>query len=135
MTEISARFELFFSLPHTHYADVTATIEPRGRESIDLMMAVWTPGSYLVREYAKNVEGFTARTRGGDRLESRKTRKNRWTVSCAGVDSFVVVSTYRSGAPSRSKPVSVNRCPYWAEASADRPAESEALSSKPLPLP
>ena len=44
-------------------------------------MAVWTPGSYLVREYARNVEGARGHGRPtGKPLAVEKVRKNRWKV-------------------------------------------------------
>ena len=45
------RYTLSFPAPQTHYVDVVATIPTDGRPEVELMMAVWTPGSYLVREY------------------------------------------------------------------------------------
>ncbi len=46
---------------------------------IDLKMPVWTPGSYLIREYSKNVDRLEAWT---DDLptEARKIRKNVWRI-------------------------------------------------------
>ena len=49
------RYTLSFPEPHTHYVDVTASVPSAGQSSIELMMAVWTPGSYLIREYARHV--------------------------------------------------------------------------------
>ena len=57
------------------------------------MMAVWTPGSYLVREYARHVEGVLARGPDGRRSPSTKTRKNRWQVRTGGARTVTV--TYR----------------------------------------
>ncbi|MEM1415236.1 MAG: PDZ domain-containing protein [Myxococcota bacterium] len=62
-----------------HYVEVEAVL-PAGGERLELMMAVWTPGSYLVREYARHVEAFEAMTLEGEPLPLRKTRKNRWVV-------------------------------------------------------
>ena len=50
-----------FPEPHTHYAVVDARVPTGGRDRIELMMAVWTPGSYLVREFARHIEGLSAR--------------------------------------------------------------------------
>ena len=44
------RYTLSFPAPQTHYVEVSATVPTGGRADIDLMMPVWTPGSYLVRE-------------------------------------------------------------------------------------
>ncbi len=51
-----------FPAPHTHYVSIEASIPTGGRPQIELMMAVWTPGSYLVREFARHVEAVNART-------------------------------------------------------------------------
>jgi predicted metalloprotease with PDZ domain len=48
-------------------------------------MAVWTPGSYLVREYARNVEAFRARVPGGRDLGWQKTKKNRWAIEAGDI--------------------------------------------------
>jgi predicted metalloprotease with PDZ domain len=77
-----------FPAPLTHYAEVEALIPTDGADSLELFMAVWTPGSYLVREYARQVENLAA---GG--LSVRKTRKNRWSVATSGAE--VVNITYR----------------------------------------
>ena len=42
------RYTLNFPAPQTHYVEVTATVPTGGRPDVELMMAVWTPGSYLV---------------------------------------------------------------------------------------
>ena len=48
-------YTLRFPAPDTHYVEVEASV-PAGQPAIELMMAVWTPGSYLVREYERHVE-------------------------------------------------------------------------------
>ena len=57
---------------------VEADFPSDGRASIDLFMPVWTPGSYLVREYARNVEDV----KGPGAVV--KTTKNRWRVDTGG---------------------------------------------------
>ena len=46
--------------PKSHYADVTLRLEELTPGTVDVYMPVWTPGSYLVREFAKNVESVGA---------------------------------------------------------------------------
>ena len=48
------------------------------------MMAVWTPGSYLIREYERHVEALTAADPARAPLAVEKTRKNRWRVTTNG---------------------------------------------------
>ena len=49
------RYTLRFPAPHTHYVEVEAALPTDEKPWIELTMAVWTPGSYLVREYARHV--------------------------------------------------------------------------------
>ena len=84
------RYTLQFPSPHTHYVDVTMTAPTGGRATVDLRMAVWTPGSYLVREYARHVEAMTAQTADGQPLCVNKISKNRWRVAPDGADSVRV---------------------------------------------
>lgn len=84
-----------FPSPESHYFEVE-TVAPASGETLDLMMAVWTPGSYLVREFARHIEDVRASTLAGERLVVRKTRKNRWTLeSGAGDLPERVVLRYR----------------------------------------
>lgn len=53
-------------------------------------MAVWTPGSYLIREYAKNVEGVSALSDKGKNLDISKTNKNTWLLDPAGSKSATI---------------------------------------------
>lgn len=83
------RYTLRFPAPQTHYVEVEATVPAAGRSSLDLFMAVWTPGSYMLREYSSEVEGLTVSAAGRD-LPVAKTRKNRWHVEAGGAGSVVV---------------------------------------------
>ncbi|HEX2253954.1 MAG TPA: PDZ domain-containing protein [Thermoanaerobaculia bacterium] len=75
----------------THRVEVEARYPvPAGAGAVDLMMAVWTPGSYLVREYARQVETLAASTPGGRELSAEKVAKNRWRVATGGGETVVV---------------------------------------------
>ena len=87
------QYTLHFPAPHTHYVEVAVNIPACGRTSVELRMAVWTPGSYLVREYARHVEAMKAHTADGVPLSVGKTSKNRWQITAGGTDA--VLLTYR----------------------------------------
>ena len=80
----SIRYTLRFPAPHTHYLEVEAVYPTGGRPLVELFMAVWTPGSYLVREYQRHVENLRARGSSGQALTVVKSRKNRWQVTTGG---------------------------------------------------
>ena len=83
------RYAVSFPAPQTHYVEVSADVPTGRRPRIELMMAVWTPGSYLVREYARHVEALTA-TAGGRAVPITKSDKNRWTVETGGAATVTV---------------------------------------------
>src|SRR5215470_9700587 len=78
------RYILSFPAPQTHYAEVTASVPTSRQPSVELMMAVWTPGSYMVREYSRNVEAVTATGPDGKPLGVEKSEKNRWRITTGG---------------------------------------------------
>ncbi len=82
-------YTLRFPAPETHYVEVEASV-PAGQPSIELMMAVWTPGSYLVREYERHVERVAAKGPDGAALVVTKTQKNRWRVEAKGAPRVTV---------------------------------------------
>ncbi len=80
--------------PGTHYVEVDAVIPAEG-ESLELMMAVWTPGSYLVREFARHIEDVRAMTLDDQELHVDKSAKNRWVVTGDGALPDRVALRYR----------------------------------------
>jgi predicted metalloprotease with PDZ domain len=85
------RYTLSFPAPHTHYVHVRAEVPTSGRDSVELSMAVWTPGSYLVREFSRHVEAVTAEGADGTALGVEKTAKNRWRITTRGAAMVVVL--------------------------------------------
>lgn len=78
------RYTVAIPAPHTHYLEVTASVPSAGQPAVELMMAAWTPGSYLVRDYARHVEALTAHTEAGAPLAVEKSARNRWRVQTGG---------------------------------------------------
>ena len=84
------RYMLRFPAPATHYVEVEAVYPTDGRPQVELMMAVWTPGSYLVREYERHVEALTVTAEGGRALAVVKPVKNRWRIATGGAATITV---------------------------------------------
>jgi predicted metalloprotease with PDZ domain len=78
-SQVKVNFEISFVEPQAHYAEVEMNISGLIKDYIDVKMPVWAPGSYLVREFSKSVEGFSA-TAGGKTARFEKVRKNAWRV-------------------------------------------------------
>jgi predicted metalloprotease with PDZ domain len=81
--------------PHTHLFEVEVAIKrtTNGPQEELLVMPVWTPGSYLVREFARNVQDFTAGTTTNQPLKWEKINKNTWRVVTNGARDWH--ATYR----------------------------------------
>ena len=79
--------------PESHYLEVEAAAPTGGAASIELMMAIWSPGYYRLENYAEQVDRFAARDAAGRELSIEKPQPNRWRIQTGG--SPTVVVTYR----------------------------------------
>ncbi|WP_225986415.1 M61 family metallopeptidase [Rufibacter sp. LB8] len=86
-------YRLSMPEPHTHYFEVEMKLSGFKGKTVDLTMPVWAPGSYLIREFPKNVEAFTASTSAGA-VASSKIDKNTWRVASGGKDVTVTYKVY-----------------------------------------
>ncbi len=77
------------SQPEAHLIEVEARYPSSGQDSLTLFLPVWTPGSYLVREYARQVHSLAAVDPAGRDLEVEKVAKNRWKVTTSGTPEVI----------------------------------------------
>src|ERR1700743_1927610 len=78
-----------FPEAQAHYADVEMNISGLGQNTLDLKMPVWTPGSYLIREFSKNIESFSAMA-NGKTIPAPKLTKNCWRINTEGLSAVTV---------------------------------------------
>jgi predicted metalloprotease with PDZ domain len=87
-------YRIAMSQPTSHLFEVTLQVKNWHSPSLDLKMPVWTPGSYLVREYAKQIQDFRAEdSNSGSVLHSHKVAKNYWKINTN--NSTEVTVSYR----------------------------------------
>src|SRR5262245_8570559 len=84
------RYTLRFPSPQSHYVEVEATYPTGGQPQVELFMAVWTPGSYLVREYERHVENVMPRGAAAATTTIVKSAKNRWRVTTGGARNVTI---------------------------------------------
>jgi predicted metalloprotease with PDZ domain len=82
-------FQVAMPQPNSHLFEVSLQVSGWLAPVLDLKLPVWTPGSYLVREYAKNLQDFSAQA-GNTILPWRKLAKNHWQVGTNGVSEVTV---------------------------------------------
>src|ERR1043165_1773560 len=94
-TPVDISFTVAMPRPHTHLFDVSVAIKraANGPQEERLVMPVWTPGSYMVREFARHVQDFAAADAAGQPLKWEKTNKDTWRVVTNGAREWH--ATYR----------------------------------------
>jgi len=84
-------FTVSMSKPWTHLLEVEMRVRHDAMpEKSDLVMPVWTPGSYLIREYARHVQDFEAKDANGKPLGWQKINKNTWQIDTKGLKEYIV---------------------------------------------
>jgi predicted metalloprotease with PDZ domain len=84
-------FTISMSKPWTHLLEVEMRVKwTQMPEKAELKMPVWTPGSYLIREYARHVQNFSVSDTGGNNLGWQKINKNTWQVETKGAKEIIV---------------------------------------------
>ncbi|UCH11350.1 MAG: M61 family metallopeptidase [Fidelibacterota bacterium] len=78
-------YTLSFEDRTEHYVSVELEVDGlrRGREYVDFKMATWTPGSYRIRDFSRNIVEMNARD-GSRGLALQKLDKNTWRVILNG---------------------------------------------------
>jgi predicted metalloprotease with PDZ domain len=89
-TQPSFIYSVAMSQPQTHLFEVTLEIKNWQDSVLDLKMPVWTPGSYLVREYARLIQDFQAETQDKQPITSQKISKNHWQLDTENISDIIV---------------------------------------------
>lgn len=86
----SVRYTVSFEHATNHYVDIRAKLDAASVRQ-EVFLPVWTPGSYLVREYARHIDTVEAVDARGKPLEIKKTSKNRWQLSNPAAQSVTIM--------------------------------------------
>src|SRR5690349_283413 len=83
---VNIAFTVTMAQPHTHLFGIDVAVRHTGDAPQEerLVMPVWTPGSYLIREFERNVQGFSVADEAGRPLKWEKTNKNTWRIFTNG---------------------------------------------------
>src|SRR5438067_3077652 len=86
---VKISYTITFPEAQAHYAEIEMNVSGLKQNILDLKMPVWTPGSYLVREFSKNVESFSAEANGKS-VDAKKISKNIWQIHTANISAVKV---------------------------------------------
>ncbi|HEV2316308.1 MAG TPA: PDZ domain-containing protein [Thermoplasmata archaeon] len=76
--------------PLTHRIQIALTVRGVGGPTVDLVLPVWAPGAYEIRDSSREVERIAARDPSGRELRLERTTKNRWRVHAEGASEIEV---------------------------------------------
>lgn len=85
---IKIRYMLAMPEPETHRFHVTVEVEGWHLAQAELVLPAWTPGSYLIREFARHVENFRVETFAGAPLGWQRVNKALWLIECDETSGF-----------------------------------------------
>ncbi len=81
----SLHYQVAIPQPQSHYFEISLTIQGWQAAQLELKFPVWTPGSYLVREYERHLQAFQVLALDDNQpLPYRKQSKNHWQIESGG---------------------------------------------------
>ena len=83
-------YKISFPNANTHYVRIDMTVWGIKESELILKLPVWTPGSYLVREFSKNIDKFEIKNSTGIPVAYNKTAKNTWQVFTTGQKEITI---------------------------------------------
>ncbi|MFB3789493.1 MAG: hypothetical protein ACE15F_24305 [bacterium] len=78
--------------PASHYLYVQIDLDGLEQDVLDLQLPAWSPGLYLILDFARMVSGFSAESPSGP-LPHEKTDKHTWRVTSRGASR--ITARYR----------------------------------------
>src|SRR5438270_521029 len=81
---MSTAYVLRIAQPEARRAEISLDADTRGAASMEVRLPVWTPGSYLIREHQRHVDGLRATDQEGRALAVERVDKQTWRVASGG---------------------------------------------------
>ena len=97
----SVSYLLAMPRPSSHLYEVTIHVGDIETPIVDVAMPAWSPGAYIVGNYAKNVQEFSAKDAAGSPLRFERLDKQTWRIYSDKNRSIEVRYKYYAG-PSSS---------------------------------
>lgn len=108
MTEPHIHFTISFIEPQAHYVEIEMAISHFAETTLDIKMPVWTPGSYLIREYGRHVEEVNAFD-GSNHINCIKVAKNTWRIKKPSIHTKIRYRVYGFETSVRTNMITADR--------------------------
>lgn len=89
---VGCRYVVRFAQAAQHLIEVEVQLRLPAQtdDSLLLSLPAWAPGSYLVRDYARHLEGLRAADEHGQARAVEKVRKDSWRIELGGARALTV---------------------------------------------
>jgi predicted metalloprotease with PDZ domain len=87
---ITIDYALKMPKPQNHYFEVEMKIKKVSGKFLEVKMPVWAPGSYMIREFSKNINLVVAKDELGKKLNVTKVSKNTWRIYVKGKEEVKI---------------------------------------------
>ncbi|WP_088328723.1 M61 family metallopeptidase [Lacimicrobium sp. SS2-24] len=87
-------YQLNLEQADRHLFEVTLRIPVQPQDSLTLSLPAWIPGSYMIRDFAKNLVSLKAFDEKGQSVPITKTEKHSWHLKNTGQAIQVVYQVY-----------------------------------------
>lgn len=95
-------YKLGFDQHHRHLFDVTLNIPAHNSSELNISLPAWIPGSYMIRDFAKNIVSINAFDAQENKLPLVKNDKQSWTLTSEGVAVTIRYQVYAFDASVRT---------------------------------
>lgn len=79
---------------NSHLFEVTIQTSTQGSETLDFALPNWRPGRYLIQNYARNVQEFSASDEKGQTLNWEKMDKSTWRIQTNKASTIKIYYKY-----------------------------------------
>lgn len=80
--------------PNAHIFTITIAIPEHNESQLTLSLPAWLPGSYMIRDFAKNIITCSARDNHNNELTLAKTNKQTWQLHSNGQACKIAYQVY-----------------------------------------
>src|SRR5258708_29069666 len=103
----AVRYRVSMPRPHSHLFEVEAQFPGVG-ELLTVSLPVWTPGSYLVREFSRHLQDLRASGPQGEPLPLRRQDKRTFQIATGGKPVLLQYRVYANELSVRTSQLDVN---------------------------
>jgi predicted metalloprotease with PDZ domain len=83
------RYAVRLGTPGRHVGEIELRF-PADTDTVDVALPAWSPGSYLIRDYARHVRDLLVTAADGTPRRAAKRDKSTWTIETAGARELIV---------------------------------------------